>query len=148
MIIAGLGNYTIIYYLFHGDKIRHFRKIHRTFRKPFIPVYIRRDLSCGLDGIENRKEKSIFDLHVDRYFWICHQIPVLQSALALADSPCRASDSVRAWRAFHDGGRHDCRRLHLDELENGQRREATFGAIYWFMVKLGTAVALACQAMC
>jgi len=30
----------------------------------------------------------------------------------------------------------------LDELENGSRREGTFGAVYWWMVKLGTAVAL------
>lgn len=30
----------------------------------------------------------------------------------------------------------------LDELKNGTRREGTFGAVYWWMVKLGTAVAL------
>ncbi len=30
----------------------------------------------------------------------------------------------------------------LDELKTGTRREATFGAVYWWMVKLGTAVAL------
>jgi len=30
----------------------------------------------------------------------------------------------------------------LDELNNGTRREATFGAVYWWMVKLGTALAL------
>ena len=30
----------------------------------------------------------------------------------------------------------------LDELNTGSRREGTFGAIYWWMVKLGTAVAL------
>ncbi|NCC72876.1 MAG: MFS transporter, partial [Sphingobacteriia bacterium] len=30
----------------------------------------------------------------------------------------------------------------LDELKNGARREGTFGAVYWWMVKLGTAVAL------
>lgn len=30
----------------------------------------------------------------------------------------------------------------LDELNNGERREATFGAVYWWMVKLGTAVAM------
>ncbi len=30
----------------------------------------------------------------------------------------------------------------LDELNNKTRREATFGAVYWWMVKLGTAVAL------
>jgi len=29
----------------------------------------------------------------------------------------------------------------LDELENGKRREGTFGAIYWWMVKFGMAVA-------
>ena len=29
----------------------------------------------------------------------------------------------------------------MDELETGQRREGTFGAIYWWMVKLGAAVA-------
>lgn len=30
----------------------------------------------------------------------------------------------------------------LDELNNGTRREGTFGAVYWWMVKLGTALAL------
>lgn len=30
----------------------------------------------------------------------------------------------------------------LDELKNGERREAMFGAVYWWMVKLGTAVAM------
>jgi GPH family glycoside/pentoside/hexuronide:cation symporter len=30
----------------------------------------------------------------------------------------------------------------LDELQNGERREAIFGAVYWWMVKLGGAVAL------
>ena len=29
----------------------------------------------------------------------------------------------------------------LDELENGTRREGTFGAIYWWMVKFGFAIA-------
>ena len=31
--------------------------------------------------------------------------------------------------------------IDLDELENGQRREGIFGAIYWWMVKFGLAVA-------
>ncbi|MBN1340769.1 MAG: MFS transporter [Bacteroidales bacterium] len=30
----------------------------------------------------------------------------------------------------------------LDELNNGTRNEGTFGAVYWWMVKLGTAIAL------
>ena len=30
----------------------------------------------------------------------------------------------------------------LDELNNGERREAMFGAVYWWMVKLGTAIAM------
>jgi glycoside/pentoside/hexuronide:cation symporter, GPH family len=30
----------------------------------------------------------------------------------------------------------------LDELKTGERREGTFGAVYWWMVKLGTAMAL------
>lgn len=30
----------------------------------------------------------------------------------------------------------------LDELKNGTRREGMFGAVYWWMVKLGTALAL------
>jgi len=30
----------------------------------------------------------------------------------------------------------------IDELNNGTRREAMFGAVYWWMVKLGTAMAL------
>jgi len=30
----------------------------------------------------------------------------------------------------------------LDELHSGERREGMFGAVYWWMVKLGTAVAM------
>ena len=30
----------------------------------------------------------------------------------------------------------------LDELNNGKRSEGIFGAVYWWMVKLGTAIAL------
>lgn len=30
----------------------------------------------------------------------------------------------------------------LDELNNGSRREGTFGAVYWWMVKMGTALAM------
>ena len=30
----------------------------------------------------------------------------------------------------------------LDELNNGERREGMFGAVYWWTVKLGTALAL------
>jgi len=30
----------------------------------------------------------------------------------------------------------------LDELKNGERREAMFGAVYWWMVKLGNALAI------
>jgi GPH family glycoside/pentoside/hexuronide:cation symporter len=30
----------------------------------------------------------------------------------------------------------------LDELNSGERREGMFGAVYWWMVKLGTAVAM------
>lgn len=35
----------------------------------------------------------------------------------------------------------------LDELNNGERREGMFGAVYWWMVKLGTAVALLTSGM-
>jgi GPH family glycoside/pentoside/hexuronide:cation symporter len=30
----------------------------------------------------------------------------------------------------------------LDELQNNERREGMFGAVYWWMVKLGTAAAM------
>ena len=30
----------------------------------------------------------------------------------------------------------------LDELNNGERREGMFGAVYWWMVKLGIAIAM------
>ena len=30
----------------------------------------------------------------------------------------------------------------LDELKNGERREGVFGAVYWWMVKLGQALAI------
>ena len=46
------------------------------------------------------------------------------------------------WRLVHLDDEHDCRLCDLDELQNGlPRKEATFGAIYWLMVKFGYAIA-------
>jgi GPH family glycoside/pentoside/hexuronide:cation symporter len=141
-MIAGLGPYTIIYYLFRGDQSAGGKYI-------------------GLFG----SLSSIFTFGVIFFItWIASKIGkkkafILSTLIAIVGYAIKfplyrpGSPNLILFSApliaFGLGGLFTTIAAMIadvcdqDELENGHRREATFGAIYWWMVKLGMALALA-----
>ncbi|MFA5976417.1 MAG: MFS transporter [Elusimicrobiota bacterium] len=165
-IVAGLSSYTIIYYLFAGDQnfggkymgwFGTFSSIC-TFclipvvawaatrigkKKAFIISTVLAILGyaikwpCYVPGSSQAVVTVSIPLiftHWDLTFakgavnWIFLSAPLISFGFAgLFTTVCSMIADV----------------CDQDELENGHRREATFGAIYWWMVKLGMALALA-----
>lgn len=141
-MIAGLGPYTITYYLFGGDKeaggnyIGWFGSLSAIFTFAII---------LGIASMAGRidKRKAFMATTLIAIFGYAIKYPLYQPSLPwliLLSAP---------FVAFGLGGLFTTVAAMIadvcdeDELQTGQRREATFGAIYWWMVKLGMAVALA-----
>jgi GPH family glycoside/pentoside/hexuronide:cation symporter len=143
-IIAGLGNYTIIYYLFHGDQSAEtsgrymglFGSLSSifTFGAIFLVAWIASKIG---------KKKA---------FVLSTSIAILGYAIKWPFyNPNKPGLILFATPliAFGLGGLFTTVAAMIadvcdeDELQTGKRREATFGAIYWWMVKVGMAVALA-----
>jgi glycoside/pentoside/hexuronide:cation symporter, GPH family len=144
MIIAGLGSYTIIYYLFHGDKnsatsgkyIGLFGSLSSlcTFGAIFFVAWIASKIG---------KKKAFILATSIAIVGFAIKFPFYNPnmpALILLAAPLTAFGLGGLFTTVAAMIADVCDQ---DELENGQRREATFGAIYWFMVKVGNAVALA-----
>jgi len=144
MIIAGLGNYTIIYYLFHGDKssgtsgkyMGLFGSLSSlfTFGAIFFVAWIASKIG--------KKKAFILSTSI-AIIGFAIKFPFYNPnmpGLILFAAPLTAFGLGGLFTTVAAMIADVCDQ---DELENGQRREATFGAIYWFMVKVGNAVALA-----
>jgi len=141
-IIAGLGPYTIIYYLFHGDQGAGGKYIGLfgmfssffTFGVIFFVTWIASRIG--------KKKAFILSTFV-AIFGYAIKFPLYQPgrpALILFSAPLIAFGLGGLFTTICAMIADVCDQ---DELENGNRREATFGAIYWWMVKVGMAVALA-----
>ena len=143
-IIAGLGNYTIIYYLFHGDQssgtagkyMGLFGSLSSifTFGAIFFVAWIASKIGKKKAFILSTSI-AIFGYAIKWPFYN-PKMPglILFAAPLIAFGLGGLFTTVAAMIADV---------CDQDELQNGQRREATFGAIYWWMVKVGMAVALA-----
>jgi GPH family glycoside/pentoside/hexuronide:cation symporter len=144
MIIAGLGNYTIIYYLFHGDK-------NAATSGKYIGLFGSLSSLCTFGAIflvaliasKIGKKKAFLLSTSIAILGFAIKFPFYNPnfpGLILLAAPLTAFGLGGLFTTVAAMIADVCDQ---DELENGQRREATFGAIYWFMVKMGTAVALA-----
>ena len=141
-MIAGLGPYVIIFYVCGGDRSwapSTLESLARPYPSARLALFI-----CGnASGRHLGQETGVYVVHIDCDRGLWAQMVLLSAGVA-APHP-----SSRALIAFGLGGLFTTVLSMIadvcdeDEQENGHRREGTFGAIYWWMVKLGTAVALA-----
>jgi GPH family glycoside/pentoside/hexuronide:cation symporter len=141
-LIAGLGFYVIIFYIFGGDHAMGAKYVGLfgtvlsacTFGAIFIATWMATNLGKKTAFI------ACTSIAIAGYVlkWFCYQ----------PDSP-NLMFLPAPLIAFGLGGLFTTVSAMIadvcdqDELEVGYRREGTFGAIYWWMVKLGTAAALA-----
>lgn len=140
-MIAGLGPYVIIFYVFGGDQVSgatYVGLFGTTLSAcTFGAIYAVTWLSTKIG--KKRAFLTSTTIAIFGYVvkWFCYR----------PDSPHLLFFSAPLI-AFGLGGLFTTVSSMIadvcdqDELEQGRRREGTFGAIYWWMVKLGMAVAL------
>jgi GPH family glycoside/pentoside/hexuronide:cation symporter len=141
-MIAGLGPYNIIYYVFGGDQQMGSQYIGwfgsfisvATFCVIFFITWLASRVGKKMAFIIS----TIIAIFGYALKWFCYKpgaplllfIPAPFIAFGLGG-------------LFTTVGAMIADVCDQDELENGHRREGTFGAIFWWMVKLGMALALA-----
>ncbi len=142
MMISGLSSYTIIFYLFGGDKGPASIYMGWFGTVSSLCSFIETPLIAWIATKIGKKQTFILttSLAILGYAlkWPCYKVghpnlifipaPLIGFGLpGLFTTICAMIADV----------------CDQDELENGYRREATFGAIYWLMVKLGMVFAFA-----
>jgi GPH family glycoside/pentoside/hexuronide:cation symporter len=141
-MIAGLGSYVIIFYVFGGHQAEGAKYVgwFGTTLSAFTFGAIL--IVTWLAGKIGKKRAFIVStsLAVAGYAlkWFCYQPG--SPRLLLLPAPLLAFGLGGLFTTVSAMIADVCDQ---DELEVGYRREGTFGAIYWWMVNLGTAVALA-----
>lgn len=141
MLISGLGSYVIIFYVFGGDHVMGARYIGLfgttlslcTFGAIAIVAWMATRIGKKSAFIASTSIATLG--YILKYFcyrpeapWMLF-IPAPLIAFGLGGLFITVSAMIADV-------------CDVDELEVGYRREGTFGAIYWWMVKLGTAAAL------
>jgi len=141
-MIAGLGSYVIIFYVFGGDQVSGARYVGLfgttlsacTFGAIFVVTWLATRIG--------KKQAFMIStsIAIAGYIlkWFCYR-PGSPNLLFLP-APLIAFGLGGLFTTVSAMIADVCDQ---DELEIGYRREGTFGAIYWWMVKLGMAVALA-----
>ncbi len=140
-IIAGLGSYVIIFYVFGGDQLpgAKYVGLFGTILSActFGAIYVVTRLATRVG-----KKKAFIvstSIAIAGYAvkWFCYRSG--SPNLIFMPAPLIAFGLGGLFTTVSAMIADVCDE---DELEIGYRREGTFGAIYWWMVKLGTAVAL------
>ena len=159
MMISGLGSYVIIYYVFGGpDKqilVETTSWLHRYVGTlssgAFVGLFgsisalattlVATPIVTRISKIVGKRKGfyAAMSIAIAGYVikWFCYQPG--RPWLILLAAPL-ASFSLGGLFTLVPSMMADV--CDLDELQNGQRREGMFGAVYWWMVKMGMAVAL------
>ncbi len=140
-LISGLGSYVIIYYVMGGDQVGAgkfiglFGSISSIATLCVIPLITRISTKVGKkNAFFISMAVAIFG-YILKWFFYNPGSPYL----VLFAAPFI---SFALGGLFTLVGSMMADLCDVDELENGQRREGMFGAVYWWMVKLGMALAL------
>ena len=142
MLVSSFQTYVIIYYIFDGDQAQGALWAGKAGTVSAIATFCVIFLVAKLSTIIGKRRAFFFSTGVSVFGfalkWVCYtpESPMLM----LIPS---------AFIAFGLGGLFTLMSsmvadvCDLDELETKQRREGMFGSIYWWVVKLGMAMALA-----
>ncbi len=140
-LIAGLGSYVVIFYVFGGDRLAGARYVGLfgtvlsgcTFGAILAVTWLSTRIGKKQTFMVSTAiailgyTLKFFSYQPGSPHWLFVPAPLLAFGLAglFTTVPAMIADVCD-----------------LDELEGGSRREGMFGAVYWWMVKLGTAAAL------
>ena len=141
MLISGLGSYVIIYYIFGGDQTAGGKYIGWFGTISSVATFCVIPLITWISTKVGKRNAFYISMGIAMLGyvlkWFCYKPG--QPLLILLAAPLIA---FALGGLFTLVGSMMADLCDVDELENGQRREGMFGAVYWWMVKLGMAVAL------
>lgn len=141
-MIAGLGSYVIIFYVFGGDQVNGARYVGFFGTTLSACTFVAISMVTWLATKIGKKQAFMVStsMAIAGYVlkWFCYR-PGSPNWLFLP-APLIAFGLGGLFTTVSAMIADVCDQ---DELDIGYRREGTFGSIYWWMVKLGTALALA-----
>ena len=141
-LISGLGSYVIIFYVLGGNQAVGARYVGLFGTVLSLCTFGAISVSTWLAMTIGKKHAFLLttSIAIAGYVlkWFCYRPG--HPALLMIPAPFIAFGLGGLFTSVSSMIADVC---DADELEHGFRREGTFGAIYWWMVKLGTAVALA-----
>ncbi len=142
MVVSGFSSYIIIYYIFGGDKsagatyMGWFGTVSSICTFAVIVLITWLSTKIG----KRRAFFTTISISIVGYAlkWFCYKPG--HPLFLLLPAPLISFGLGGLFTLMGSMMADVC---DLDELENGRRREGMFGAIYWWVVKLGMALALA-----
>ncbi len=140
-LIAGLGSYVILFYVFRGDQADGAKWVGLSGTVLSLCTFAAISIVTWMATHWGKRQAFIIStsLAIAGYAlkWFCYQPG--SPYLVLLPAPLIA---FGLGGLFTTVGAMIADVCDQDELQHGQRREGMFGAVYWWTVKLGTAVAL------
>jgi GPH family glycoside/pentoside/hexuronide:cation symporter len=142
ILIASLQSYVIIYYVFEGDTVRGAEYAGYAGTAGAISTFLVIAVVTWLGTHLGKKLAFCVAIGVSMLGyamkWVCYdpEIPWL----LLLPTPFLAFGLGGLWTLIPS---MIADVVDLDELQTNERREAMFGAVFWWVVKLGMAAALA-----
>jgi GPH family glycoside/pentoside/hexuronide:cation symporter len=142
MLVASFQSYVIIYYVFAGDQSLGAQYAGWSGTVSAFATFCVIFFVCGLSTKIGKRRAFFFSTGVSMVGyalkWFCYspQYPLL----LLLPAPLLAFGLGGLFTLMGSMIADVC---DLDELQSHQRREGMFGSIYWWVVKLGMAAALA-----
>lgn len=142
MLVSAFSSYVIIYYIYGGDKDLGAQLMGWNGTLSAIATFLVILLTTWL-GTRIGKKKTFFiatGISVFGYLlkWFCYS--QTHPYLILLPTPFIAFGLGALFTLMGSMVADVC---DFDELRTGQRREGMFGAVFWWVVKLGMALALA-----
>jgi GPH family glycoside/pentoside/hexuronide:cation symporter len=142
MLIASFGSYVIIYYLYEGDKFAGGKLMGWVGTASAVGTFVVIPIVTWVSTRIGKRKAFFFAIGVSIFGyilkWFCYQPSA--PMLLLVCTPFIAFGLGGLFTLMPSMVADVC---DLDELETHNRREGMFGSIFWWVVKLGMALALA-----
>ena len=142
ILIASLQSYVIIYYVFDGDTVRGAEYAGYAGTAGAISTFLVIAVVTWLGTHLGKKRAFCVAIGISMLGyamkWVCYDPAI--PWLLLVPTPFLAFGLGGLWTLIPS---MIADVVDLDELQTSERREAMFGAVFWWVVKLGMAAALA-----
>jgi len=142
MMVSAFQSYVIIYYVFGGDQALGAEYVGWAGTVSFVATSVAIFIVTKLSSMFGKRKAFFITIAISIFGyalkWVCF---TPENPLLVLIPPMFFAFGLGGLFTLMGSMVADV--CDLDELETGERREGMFGSIYWWVVKLGLALALA-----